>query len=135
VRTSSILCRHFLRVCAAQGNRLVQDLSPAAQELLLNYSWPGNIRELQNEVQRIAVLWSSRIIEPEAFSEPASTRAGSPSPVLGGRHSLAAVERGAHPASVLAAEAGAWARRLAGPRHHGVDVVAQAPALPVCDAQ
>jgi NtrC-family two-component system response regulator AlgB len=86
------LCRHFLRVCAAQGNRLVQDLSPAAQELLLNYSWPGNIRELQNEVQRIAVLWSSRIIEPEAFSERiyAHCRQG---PLLGDRHTLAAIEQ------------------------------------------
>jgi NtrC-family two-component system response regulator AlgB len=69
----------------------VQELSAAAQALLLSYSWPGNIRELRNELQRISVLWPSRVIEPEAFSQRVfqHDRQG---PQLGEKHSLADIE-------------------------------------------
>jgi NtrC-family two-component system response regulator AlgB len=82
-----ILCRRFLASCAREEGRPVQHLSSAAQALVLAYRWPGNIRELRNELHRISVMWPAQIIEPEAFS--ARIYAGrSPSPVIGGSHSL-----------------------------------------------
>ncbi|MEM6551705.1 MAG: sigma-54 dependent transcriptional regulator [Planctomycetota bacterium] len=38
--------------------------SPAALAVLQGYGWPGNIRELQNTVERLAVLQPGRVIEP-----------------------------------------------------------------------
>jgi NtrC-family two-component system response regulator AlgB len=95
------LCDHFLTHCACEEGRPVQSLSYASRQLLLHYHWPGNIRELRNELQRISVLWPARVIEPEAFS----TRICSQQqrcPVIGGIHALVDVEE-AHIRKVLAA--------------------------------
>ena len=85
------LSRHFLTIFAAAANRAVPELSPAAQQVLVSYSWPGNIRELRNELQRISVLWTSRTIEPEAFSQRVFQHTNQ-GPQLGEKHSLADIE-------------------------------------------
>ena len=85
------LARHFLaRFCLA-ANRPPMGLSPAAEAVLLAHPWPGNIRELRNEIQRVTVLWPTRTVEPEAFS---ARLQGQPEagPRLGGGHSLADIE-------------------------------------------
>ena len=85
------LARHFLaRFCHA-ANRPPMELSPAAETVLLAHPWPGNIRELRNEIQRVTVLWPTRTVEPEAFSVrlQGQPEAG---PRLGGGHSLADIE-------------------------------------------
>ncbi len=50
------LAEHFLNQFANQVGRRVPVFSRAAREALLNYSWPGNIRELRNLVERISYL-------------------------------------------------------------------------------
>jgi len=40
-------------------------LTPEAQELLAQYSWPGNIRQLKNVVEQISVIESQRVISPK----------------------------------------------------------------------
>lgn len=47
---------HFLEKYCTEMKRERAYFSPRALELLLNYSWPGNIRELQNEIQRCLVF-------------------------------------------------------------------------------
>lgn len=47
---------HFLEKYCTEMKRERAYLSPGALELLMNYSWPGNIRELQNEIQRCLVF-------------------------------------------------------------------------------
>jgi transcriptional regulator with PAS, ATPase and Fis domain len=60
------LVEHFLKKCAVNGmkqNRIcdtrrppmVPSVDPRVLELLLNYDWPGNIRELENEVKKIFI--------------------------------------------------------------------------------
>ena len=56
------LVRLFLQ---AKGKN--QRLSPAAASMLRSYGWPGNIRELQNAIERSALLSGSNIILPEHF--------------------------------------------------------------------
>src|SRR5262245_27531052 len=50
------LVRHFLaRFCAEEGKR-IRAVSPEALKLLRAYSWPGNVRQLENAVFRAVVL-------------------------------------------------------------------------------
>ena len=57
------LANHFLARSAVQLGRIPQTLSDGAAQLLESYAWPGNIRELQNLLERMAVLCESQIIE------------------------------------------------------------------------
>src|SRR5712672_3429934 len=57
------LAHHFLARSAVQLGRIPQKLSDGAAQLLETYPWPGNIRELQNLLERMAVLCESQIIE------------------------------------------------------------------------
>lgn len=87
-----LLARRFLDFFARQLRRVAPELSPAALQALLAYSWPGNIRELRNALERAVILWPSRVIEPEAL--PVQMAPRTPSlPVLGGNHSLEQIER------------------------------------------
>ncbi|MDB6034531.1 MAG: Transcriptional regulatory protein ZraR [Verrucomicrobiales bacterium] len=51
------LARAFLKRFASQADRVLTDFTPEAADRLRSYDWPGNVRQLQNEVQR-AVLMS-----------------------------------------------------------------------------
>ncbi len=57
------LAHHFLARSAVQLGRIPQTLSDGAAQLLETYPWPGNIRELQNLFERMAVLCESQMIE------------------------------------------------------------------------
>jgi DNA-binding NtrC family response regulator len=57
------LAHHFLARSAVQLGRIPQTLSDGAAQLLETYPWPGNIRELQNLLERMAVLCESQNIE------------------------------------------------------------------------
>jgi DNA-binding NtrC family response regulator len=50
------LANSFLKRFAAQANRLIKGFSLKAVERLTNFDWPGNVRQLQNEVQRAVLL-------------------------------------------------------------------------------
>jgi len=57
------LAEYFLQRAGAKVNKHVDSLSPRALTLLKNYSWPGNLRELENIIERAVVLTSSSVIE------------------------------------------------------------------------
>jgi formate hydrogenlyase transcriptional activator len=50
------LARHFMARCAQRMNKLVESISPETMEAMLAYDWPGNIRELQNFMERGVIL-------------------------------------------------------------------------------
>ena len=65
------LARQFLAELAAPGQK-PPVLSPAAEQALLNYPWPGNIRELRNTLERASLLTDGRSITLEhLFERPA----------------------------------------------------------------
>ena len=43
----------------------MRELSPEAEELLMGYAWPGNIRELKNVVRRAVLACEDGVIRPE----------------------------------------------------------------------
>jgi two-component system, NtrC family, response regulator AtoC len=76
------LAEHFLNTYAGRKGLAVPVLSPKAQELLLNYDYPGNVRELRNLIERAAILcWNVGRIEPEHLGLPV---AGAAAPATGG---------------------------------------------------
>ena len=85
------LARHFLATFCLAANRSPMGFSSATEQMMLSYPWPGNIRELRNEIQRMTVLWPSRTVEPDAFSIRVRGQALG-GPRIGGEHSLADIE-------------------------------------------
>ena len=63
-RTEDIptLARHFLHKYAAAYGKPVRDILPSAMELLVDYDWSGNIRELENVIQGAVILTDSESI-------------------------------------------------------------------------
>jgi len=51
------LAQHFLRRISQRAGRRLEGFSRGAIERLLQYDWPGNIRELHNAIERAAVLY------------------------------------------------------------------------------
>ena len=58
-----LIARAFLARNCQEHRRKIR-LSPAALQALLAYSWPGNIRELENKVQRAVIMAQRSVIEP-----------------------------------------------------------------------
>jgi transcriptional regulator with GAF, ATPase, and Fis domain len=54
---------------AKKCNRIVKGISPDARACLMQYDWPGNIRELENAMERAVVIGSSDFILPEDLPE------------------------------------------------------------------
>jgi DNA-binding NtrC family response regulator len=50
------IAMHFLRQYSEQYGKLVDEIHPRAMALLQSYSWPGNIRELENVIQRAIIV-------------------------------------------------------------------------------
>jgi DNA-binding NtrC family response regulator len=57
------LATSFLKRFAAQHGRSMTGFTPAAQEKLRRYDWPGNVRQLQNEIQRALLMTDHQIID------------------------------------------------------------------------
>ena len=62
------LARAFLRRFAAQADRALSDFSPAAAERLRSFNWPGNVRQLQNEVQRAVLMCDGKLVDVDDLS-------------------------------------------------------------------
>jgi len=59
-----VLAIHFLMELCNRYN-VTKQFAPDALEVLTEYSWPGNVREVQNIVERLVALYSQRIITKE----------------------------------------------------------------------
>ena len=60
-----LLALYFLDKFCLENNRPAMGFSPKAMQALKSYSWPGNIRELQNVVERAVALCSGNMVELE----------------------------------------------------------------------
>ena len=62
---------HLVEVFLENMNRFnskeIHDLHPQVLEAFKSYSWPGNIRELENLIERAYILESSAVLTPESF--------------------------------------------------------------------
>ena len=67
-----LLANHFLRATGAHQMGNVTSFAPAAMEVMISSPWPGNVRQLENVVQRTAALSTTPVI-PEALVREALT--------------------------------------------------------------
>lgn len=63
------LLHHFVQHFNQTKNRNLAGFSPTALEMLFAYAWPGNIRELENLVERLAILKGSGTVEADDLPE------------------------------------------------------------------
>jgi len=61
----ALLVKHFLTQHHAKGNTKITDVSPEAMEIITNYEWTGNVRELENVIERAVVLASGTVLQQE----------------------------------------------------------------------
>jgi two-component system, NtrC family, response regulator AlgB len=87
------LAGRFLGFFAKAARRRAPELSKAAEEALLSYAWPGNIRELRNAIERAVILWPAQVIEPESFPAHIASSVRADAAALGGNFSLEVIER------------------------------------------
>ena len=69
-----LLLKHFLNHFNKQFNKSFQEVEDAAYDVILNYPWPGNIRELKNMVERVVLLEDDTVLRVEHI--PQSIRQG-----------------------------------------------------------
>jgi len=64
------IARNFLRQFAAEENKHFSDFSPESAQMMLNYEWPGNVRQLQNVIRNVVVLHDGDRVLPTMFPPP-----------------------------------------------------------------
>ena len=64
-----LLAEHFLEQFAAQMGKRVRTISAAALDLLKSHTWRGNVRELQNAIERAVAMEQTESILPETLPE------------------------------------------------------------------
>ncbi|MDE2237744.1 MAG: sigma-54-dependent Fis family transcriptional regulator, partial [Elusimicrobia bacterium] len=118
-----LLLEHFLPRYSKELDSNVLRVDPAALEILTSYSWPGNIRELQNVLKRSILLCGRSLLRPEDLPENLVSAPTEPLEARGGfverkRQGIQAFEREYFDALLK--------------EHHGnAKAAAQAAALPL----
>jgi DNA-binding NtrC family response regulator len=70
------LSRLFMDRYAKQFKKGFREISPAAERMLVDYPWPGNIRELRNLFERTVLLESGETLEPQNLKLAPRPRTG-----------------------------------------------------------
>jgi two-component system, NtrC family, response regulator PilR len=76
-----LLVEHFLRKFSAEHGRKVGSVAPEVMQALMSYHFPGNVRELENLIERGVILSTGDILALDAF--PNLGHLSSPTPSLG----------------------------------------------------
>ena len=63
------IAENYIRKLKLKMNTPLTSISPEAAEILLNFDWPGNVRQLQNIIEYAANLCETDILMPSDFPE------------------------------------------------------------------
>jgi len=96
----------YLQFFSGQMGRKIEGFSESGRNALMRHTWPGNLRELRNAIERAAILSRGHKIEAEDLPRPGQAPTGegkgdsTTGPGIGGEHSLEEIEQ-AHLRRVL----------------------------------
>ncbi|HEX4054173.1 MAG TPA: sigma-54 dependent transcriptional regulator [Tepidisphaeraceae bacterium] len=85
-----LLIHYFVQEFAEKYHKELEGVAPAAQQLLMSYSWPGNVRQLRTAVENMVILSSGKILGPETLP-PEIQPAGAAAEHLGGMDNLVGI--------------------------------------------
>lgn len=68
-----LLVDHFIEKYADKTPKEIKGFSKESMKILMEYNWPGNIRELEHEVERCMVLTEKETIQPNVISDTVKT--------------------------------------------------------------
>ncbi len=63
-----LLAQHFLKVFSGELGKNIRQISPGGMKLLMKYDYPGNVRELQNMIERAVALEGSNVLTAQNLS-------------------------------------------------------------------
>ena len=86
-----VLIAYFLRIYCREYGRMPKSIHPEALQAFVNYSWPGNVAELMNVLERFVILVEDQVIGPGHLNLLVETREQGPMPAS--RPSLAEAVR------------------------------------------
>jgi NtrC-family two-component system response regulator AlgB len=87
-----LLVRHFVQQFSRRANRQIDTIPSETMNALVRYHWPGNIRELQNVIERAVILSSGNEVDLGALALP-ETAERHVRPRIGDALSLEELER------------------------------------------
>ncbi|MGA1875330.1 MAG: sigma-54-dependent transcriptional regulator, partial [bacterium] len=77
-----LLANHFLKTYSQKANQVIDSIDPETMRLLTAYSWPGNVREMENTIERAVALATTKTIRPEDLPENIRLPAANQNPVI-----------------------------------------------------
>src|SRR5690349_16154676 len=77
-----VLIDFFLKKHTRNTSRLIKGLAPETRRMLMDYGWPGNVRQLESAIERAILLCEGDLISPEDL--PTEVRQESQDAVTGG---------------------------------------------------
>lgn len=86
-----LLCHHFINKFNNRFHLSMHGISPQALKAMLAYDWPGNVRQLENVIQRAMVLTDKDLIDLQHL--PAEVRSGASHEIFDGELSLKTAQK------------------------------------------
>jgi formate hydrogenlyase transcriptional activator len=89
-----LLVRHFTQQFSRRMNRVIETIPSAAMDALSRYHWPGNIRELQNVIERAVIISSGPVLSIDVTdlkfpnAGPPAEKPASPNSTNGALHTI-----------------------------------------------
>lgn len=74
------LVEHFVEIYSRRMDKQIEHISPETMSALVSHPWPGNIRELQNFIERSVILTSGNVLHAPLASLTGATAVGSMEP-------------------------------------------------------
>ncbi|MFC1751387.1 sigma-54-dependent transcriptional regulator [Pseudomonadota bacterium] len=65
-----LIARRFLNQYSEEEGKQFESFAPETETILMNYEWPGNIRQMQNVIRNLVVLNNSQVVVPELLPPP-----------------------------------------------------------------
>ena len=65
-----MLANHFLRKFAAEEHKAFREFAPEVEAVFMDYEWPGNIRQLQNVLRNVVVLYDAEQVTVDMLPPP-----------------------------------------------------------------